>query len=492
MSSPKENPVFKFFEKRAEKDIVCLVPGCKKPGRTSYHAGNLRAHLKAKHREQFQLIEHLSNTKADSESSEENRDVTFNNSLASASNSLEANGSSNSSLQPPTKKRRLSIEITERQVVDACVEMVTVNGRPFKALSDSGFRKILDPILKGFGGTFTISPENIRDKVEGKAKEIRVKIKKDVKNRFVSVKMDCATRLDRALLGINLQFNKKGKIQLYTLAIIEMKQSHTAVNFKQNLLDVFGVFGIKLWQVYSLTTDNGANMLKASRILAQTDSAESDEEEDSDYNDRLLEEELIRRMEEGQNVSDEGGEESAELQNMLQGVRCAAHTLQLAILDALAEPGIAVIAKARAVCKTLRSQTFMAAIRLAGQKKPIIDCLTRWCSTCLMLERLIELKEFIAELTNEGKNQNLKLTEQDWSRIEDIIKILKPARILTTVLQSEQLTIGDFYGSWLKCQLEISKFNSSFAKNLLKHMKKRLAVLLTSEVVLAALYLDPR
>jgi hypothetical protein len=109
-------------------------------------------------------------------------------------------------------------------------------------------------------------------------------------------------------------------------------------------------------------------MLKASRILAQTDSAESDEEEDSDYNDRLLEEELIRRMEEGQNVSDEGGEESAELQNMLQGVRCAAHTLQLAILDALAEPGIAVIAKARAVCRDLKESNVYGSNK-AGRSK---------------------------------------------------------------------------------------------------------------------------
>jgi bifunctional polynucleotide phosphatase/kinase len=282
MSSPIENPVFKFFEKRAEKNIMCLVPGCKKPGRTSYHAGNLRAHLKAKHKEQFQLIEQLSKNKADSESSDDNRNVSFNDSLASETNTPEANGSSNSSLKPPMKKRRLSIEITERQVVNACVEMVTVNRRPFKALSDSGFRKILDPILKCFEGTFTISPENIRDKVEGKAKEIRDQIKKDVKNRFVSVKMDCATRLDRALLGINPQFNKKGKIQLYTLAIIEVKKSHTAVNFKQNLLDVFGVFGIKLWQVYSLKTDNGSHMLKACRILGQTESPDTDEEEESD------------------------------------------------------------------------------------------------------------------------------------------------------------------------------------------------------------------
>jgi bifunctional polynucleotide phosphatase/kinase len=172
----------------------------------------------------------------------------------------------------------------------------------FKALSDSGFRKILDPILKGLGGNITISPENIRDKVEGKAKEIRDQVKKDVKNRLVSIKMDCATRLDRALLGINLQFNQKGKIQLYTLAIIEVKKSHTAVNFEQILLDVFCVFGIKLWQVYSITTNNGANMLKACRILAQTESTGDDEEEETDIADRLNEEKLIRRMEEGQNA----------------------------------------------------------------------------------------------------------------------------------------------------------------------------------------------
>lgn len=114
-------------------------------------------------------------------------------------------------------------------------------------------------------------------------------------------------------------------------------------------------------------------MLKACRILAQTESTDDDEEEETDIADRLNEEELIRRMEEGQNTCEEGEEESMEVQTLLQGVRCAAHTLQLAILDALDEPGITIISKTRVVCKVLRSQTFMAAIRLAGQKKPIID-----------------------------------------------------------------------------------------------------------------------
>jgi hypothetical protein len=35
---------------------------------------------------------------------------------------------------------------------------------------------------------------------------------------------------------------------------------------------------------------------------------------------------------------------------MLQGVRCAVQILQLTILDALDEPGITIIAKARVVC----------------------------------------------------------------------------------------------------------------------------------------------
>jgi hypothetical protein len=105
MSSPKENPVLKFFGKSAEKNIMCLVPGCKKPRHTSYHAGNLQAHLKAKNKEQFRLIDLLSKNKGDSESSKDNSNVTFNNSLASKA--ILWKPSSYTSLQPPMKKRRL-------------------------------------------------------------------------------------------------------------------------------------------------------------------------------------------------------------------------------------------------------------------------------------------------------------------------------------------------------------------------------------------------
>ena len=45
--------------------------------------------------------------------------------------------------------------------------------RPFKYFEDSGFRMILDPILKALGGKLTISAENIRDKIHDTASESR-------------------------------------------------------------------------------------------------------------------------------------------------------------------------------------------------------------------------------------------------------------------------------------------------------------------------------
>ncbi len=87
--------------------------------------------------------------------------------------------------------------------------------------------------------------------------------------------------------------------------------------------------------------------MKSCRILAQNESTDDEEEEETDIADRLNEEELIRRMEKEQNACKEGGEESMEVPTLLQGVRCAAHTIKLTILDALDEPGETIIVKAK-------------------------------------------------------------------------------------------------------------------------------------------------
>lgn len=109
--------------------------------------------------------------------------------------------------------------------------------------------------------------------------------------------------------------------------------------------------------MYCITTDNGVNMLKAARIFGETEleigASSSDEEVDSGYPEfrhygSLLDAERF-------------GLDGADFKC---GVRCAAHTLQLAIIDAVKHSGInTLIAQCRALVKKLRAQCAMGLIR---------------------------------------------------------------------------------------------------------------------------------
>lgn len=110
------------------------------------------------------------------------------------------------------------------------------------------------------------------------------------------------------------------------------------------------------------------------------------------------------------------------------------------------------IALAKVVVNTLRKPNNANILRRAKLRKPIKDCATRWTSTYYMLERLIILKdccEGIPEIRN-------LVSDAFWSEMDDLIKCLKPVNVATLILQKQQLTIGDFYITWLNCKNEVA------------------------------------
>ena len=74
---------------------------------------------------------------------------------------------------------------------------------------------------------------------------------------------------------------------------------------------------------------------------------------------------------------------------------------------------------ARKVVKSLCNQTIMMCIRQIKLKKPILDCKTRWGSSCNMLGRLLQLRNFCDEMCKgvDG-DKTLKLSDQQWERID--------------------------------------------------------------------------
>lgn len=477
MGRSKGNPVREYFKYDLQQNhSVCQIGDCKAV-MSGNHAANLERHIQRCHKNEYAQLELEKPS-----SSKRGRD---------------------DSVEPPPKRRdqpniknalaqvpAIVVKMTSKTLMDSCVELVTKNGRPFRLIDDSGFRKIVDPILKGFQEKVSVNSENVRAKVNQEARAARDNISRSLKDRLISLKMDTATRLDRAILGINVQYVQDGKLVLQTLAMKELFDRHTAEYLKSEVLEVLSIYGIKVGQVYSITTDNGANMIKAVELLKECSAEESEcsdsENEDLDKSVESAEvlHDTVFGCFEGTITLDDDGP-------LLQGMRCAAHTLQLAVHDALKERILAdFIKKSRTLCKKLRSQTVMSLIRKLNMKKPIIDCSTRWMSTVQMLRRLLELREFCGDLFS--SNEELHFTEEDWQNAEQIVLSLSAAEEATKVLQREQLTMGDFYGTWLKCRMQTSKIDCPVATALVAFMKRREKWLLGNNLFCAAIYLDPR
>jgi hypothetical protein len=86
-------------------------------------------------------------------------------------------------------------------------------------------------------------------------------------SKLFSIKEDAATKFDRGLLGINGQFLRDGAMQIRTLGVIELTQREKRLYLKTKLESLLENYGVSPLSVYSITTDNGANMVKAVTLL---------------------------------------------------------------------------------------------------------------------------------------------------------------------------------------------------------------------------------
>lgn len=99
-------------------------------------------------------------------------------------------------------------------------------------------------------------------------------------------------------------------------------------------------------------------------------------------------------------VIDDILEESSKLYS-IKHMRCAVHTLQLAIRDGLKEKRTAtLLSKIRQVTIACRTPKIDAILKRRLGKGAVIDQATRWDSTYMMVKRLLELKTTLEDIDN--------------------------------------------------------------------------------------------
>lgn len=135
-------------------------------------------------------------------------------------------------------------------------------------------------------------------------------------------------------------------------------------------------------------------------------------------------------------------------------------------------------------------------------KYAINDQITRWNSTFMMVERLIELKDFCIRHQKSTRTASLDITDDSmWEAFISLNQVLDPVAKLTTKLQAENLLIPDFIYHWLAAKHSLKnmsnntkqRFNivsSQLAAKLIENIEFREKQIFNNEIILAGWYLD--
>lgn len=233
----------------------------------------------------------------------------------------------------------------------------------------------------------------------------------------------------RSILGFSIQFINNGKHVIRSIGMIELKESHTGVYIAKLITDRLKELDIKLNQIVTITTDNGANVLKMVRdmehhlqkeiddaqpMTSSSESSESFTDAEDDAINSAIENALINDEEITDEIAyamlfcDLDGAKPDDIENnnailtaitsdltnihglniiwSIIGINCAAHTLQLVIHDAFestTEANRNIINLCRRIVKVLRLDSTMRELKNAqiDEKMPRIDVATRWGST---------------------------------------------------------------------------------------------------------------
>ena len=145
-------------------------------------------------------------------------------------------------------------------------------------------------------------------------------------------------------------------------------------------------------------------------------------------------------------------------------MRCSAHTVNLAIKDAVKRLDCEVeLKQVRALVKKSKGIIFRPIFKLNSTPVPVLDCDTRWGTTAQMVESIICLTELKSELPT--VDPSFVVDEKLIDFAKKYTLAFKPIVILLKNLQKPQLIIGDMFKHYwiatrhaLKCITEENRF----------------------------------
>lgn len=226
------------------------------------------------------------------------------------------------SAEPPAKRIKVYHDgfINQDDYLRTCVKHQAINNLSFLYWDSETTRRFQSPFEKALG--VSVSSKKMREHTEVGRQHVAGRIRDKLAGKLFCIKFDIGSRLNRSSLGVSIQFIEDYEIKISHLGMIGMTERATGAHLRRKIAGM-QTNGLDVAQIYSSTTDNGGNVLNASREpLAEATTELINLFHEEDYlmtgGDMVLEHELMMALE-------QGGEDDQENCGWTP-TRCAVHS----------------------------------------------------------------------------------------------------------------------------------------------------------------------
>lgn len=132
--------------------------------------------------------------------------------------------------------------------------------------------------------TSTITRNRLQKLVKQKAESIRFNITEIIRNKLISLRIDCAIIEKNHIFGVGIYLRNSRKLQVFNLAVISLPHIHSQDILKEEILNVLVEYGIQIHQIYYVLVTNCSQALKAYNKSDEVDPPTLEKSEPSEYN----------------------------------------------------------------------------------------------------------------------------------------------------------------------------------------------------------------
>lgn len=277
--------------------------------------------------------------------------------------------------------------LKEAKLTNKIVKWIVKDSRPINIISDEGLKEVLREAV-GSSSYNLPSRDVVTRRIEKLYDVERSKLLDKLKEtEFVGLTGDFWTSIaNQGYLGVSAHWIDSN--WAFCSAALEVKhvvEKHSAANCTEEFEQVVSDWNLQS-KVVAICTDNARNIVL--------------------------------------------GVENSKYDN----VRCTAHTLQLSLNTAIENASIdKLLSKCRKMVGHFKHSPYLENQLCQKLKELNIpqcklkqDIVTRWNSTCLMFESLLEAKEGIVAIMSTNPSNIIPLTEVEWEMTQKMYKCLKP------------------------------------------------------------------